>query len=112
MSRRAPKQAVGAIVNVHSWLVAIVIVLTGIADAVRAQDALVLDTYTCGDFLADLGDRGNSARLRRSLIMISWAAGYAAARHNEVTGSPARFSLDNRLRQDNRRMLAKRDPVR
>ena len=88
MCRRAPKQAVGAYVNVRSWLVAIVVVLTGIADAVRAQDALVLDTYTCGDFLADLGDRGNSARLRRSLMMISWAAGYAAARHNEVTGSP------------------------
>ena len=88
MSPRAPKQAVGTNVHARSWLVAIVVVLTGIADAVRAQDALVLDTYTCGDFLADLGDWGNSARLRRSLMMISWAAGYAAARHNEVTGSP------------------------
>jgi PAN domain len=77
----------GADVNVRSWLVAIVIVLTGFAGAVRAQDALVLDTYTCGNFLADLGDWGNSARLRRSLMMISWAAGYAAARHNEATGS-------------------------
>ena len=53
----------------------------------EAQDALVLDTYTCSDFLADLGDRGNSARLRRSLMMISWAAGYAAARRNEAAGS-------------------------
>jgi PAN domain len=47
----------------------------------------VLDTYTCGEFLADLGDRGNSARLRRSLMMISWAAGYAAARHSDGSSS-------------------------
>jgi hypothetical protein len=77
----------GADLNVRSWPVAIVIVLSSLAGAVRAQDALVLDTYTCGEFLADLGDRGNSARLRRSLMMISWAAGYAAARHSDGTSS-------------------------
>ena len=77
----------GTDVNVRSWPVAIVIMLISLAGAVRAQDALVLDTYTCGEFLADLGDRGNSARLRRSLMMISWAAGYAAARHSEGTSS-------------------------
>jgi hypothetical protein len=78
---------VGADLNVRSWPVAIVIVLSSLAGAVRAQDAFVLDTYTCGEFLADLGDRGNGARLRRSLMMISWAAGYAAARHSEGTSS-------------------------
>lgn len=62
-------------------------VAAGLACAVRAQDALVLDTYTCGDFLSDLGDRANSTRLRRSLMMISWAAGYAAARQKAATGS-------------------------
>src|SRR5271166_5327874 len=77
----------GTDVNVRSWPVAIVIMLISLAGAVRAQDALVLDTYTCGEFLADLGDRGNSARLRRSLMMISWAAGYAAARHSDGTSS-------------------------
>jgi hypothetical protein len=77
----------GADLNVRSWPVAIVIMLSSLAGAVRAQDALVLDTYTCGEFLADLGDRGNSARLRRSLMMISWAAGYAAARHSDGTSS-------------------------
>jgi hypothetical protein len=54
---------------------------------VRAQEALVLDTYTCGQFLADVGDRGDSAKLRRSLMMISWAAGYAAAREKDAIGS-------------------------
>jgi hypothetical protein len=77
----------GADLNVRSWPVAIVIVLSSLAGTVRAQEALVLDTYTCGEFLADLGDRGNSARLRRSLMMISWAAGYAAARHSDGSSS-------------------------
>jgi hypothetical protein len=61
--------------------------LTGLSCAARAQEALVLDTYTCGEFLADVGDRGNSAKLRRSLMMISWAAGYAAARQKDAIGS-------------------------
>src|SRR5215831_16573760 len=60
----------GAALNARAWPVAIVIMLTGCSGAARAQDALVLDTYTCSDFLADLGDRGNPASLRRSLMMI------------------------------------------
>lgn len=77
----------GAAVNARAWPVAVAIMLTGCSGTAPAQDALVLDTYTCSDFLADLGDRGNSASLRRSLMMISWAAGYAAARHNEAISS-------------------------
>jgi hypothetical protein len=70
-----------------SWPASILIVLTGFTCAVRAEDALVLDTYTCGQFLADVGDRGDSAKLRRSLMMISWAAGYAAARQKDAIAS-------------------------
>lgn len=77
----------GAAVNARAWPVAVAIMLTGCSGTAPAQDALVLDTYTCSDFLADLGDRGNSAKLRRSLMMISWAAGYAAARRSETTSS-------------------------
>jgi PAN domain-containing protein len=74
-------------VNVLSWPAAIFIVLTGFTCAAQAEEALVLDTYTCGQFLADVGDRGDNAKLRRSLMMISWAAGYAAARQKDATGS-------------------------
>jgi hypothetical protein len=74
-------------VNVRSWPASIFIVLTGFTCAAQAQEALVLDTYTCGQFLADVGDRGDSAKLRRSLMMIAWAAGYAAARQKDAVGS-------------------------
>jgi hypothetical protein len=74
-------------VNVLAWPASILIVLTGFTGAARAQEALVLDTYTCGQFLADVGDRGDSAKLRRSLMMIAWAAGYAAAREKDAIGS-------------------------
>jgi cell wall-associated NlpC family hydrolase len=47
----------------------------------------VLGTYTCAEFLSDVGDRGNSAKVRRSLMMISWAAGYAAARQTDASSS-------------------------
>jgi hypothetical protein len=74
-------------VNLLAWPASILIVLTGFTCAARAQEALVLDTYTCGQFLADVGDRGDSAKLRRSLMMIAWAAGYAAARQKDAIGS-------------------------
>jgi hypothetical protein len=77
----------GGDVNVLSWPASILIILTGFTCAVQAEEALVLDTYTCGQFLAEIGDRGDSAKLRRSLMMISWAAGYAAARQKDATGS-------------------------
>jgi len=64
-----------------------VVALTGFTCAVHAQEALVLDTYTCSQFLADVGDRGDSAKVRRSLMMISWAAGYAAARQKDAIAS-------------------------
>jgi hypothetical protein len=54
--------AMGADVNVRSWPAAAFIVLTGLTCAAPAQEALVLGTYTCGEFLSDVGDRGNIPR--------------------------------------------------
>jgi hypothetical protein len=79
--------AMGADVNVRSWPAAIFIVLTGLTCAAPAEESLVLNTYTCGEFLSDVGDRGNSAKVRRSLMMIAWAAGYAAARQTDASAS-------------------------
>lgn len=70
-----------------SWPGLIAILWTCFTCAAHAQEALVLDTYTCAQFLADVADRGDSAKVRRSLMMISWAAGYAAARQEDAPSS-------------------------
>lgn len=44
-----------------------------------AEEYVALDTYTCGDFLDDTKQPPNGARLLRSFMMISWAAGFVAA---------------------------------
>jgi hypothetical protein len=77
----------GGDVSVPSWLVSIVLAGACFTGAAHAQEALVLDTYTCNQFLADLGDRADTAKVRRSLMMIAWAAGYAAARQEDSPSS-------------------------
>jgi hypothetical protein len=44
-----------------------------------AQDYVALDAYTCSEFLNDVKQPANGARLLRSLMMISWATGFASA---------------------------------
>jgi hypothetical protein len=48
----------------------------------HAQEHVVLDSYTCGDFLRDAREPADGERLLRSLMMIAWATGFAAA-HQE-----------------------------
>jgi hypothetical protein len=43
-----------------------------------AQD-FALDRYTCAQFLTDIKDLSNGEKLLKSMMMISWATGYAAA---------------------------------
>src|SRR5438067_12369941 len=74
-------------VSESSWLASIVIAWACFTGTVQAQETLVLDTYTCSQFLADLGDRADTAKVRRSLMMIAWAAGYAAARQEDSPSS-------------------------
>ena len=54
-----------------SWLAAILVILTGSACAARAQETFVIDTYTCAQFLADVGDRADAAKVRS----LSWGPG-------------------------------------
>ena len=44
-----------------------------------AQEYVTLDTYSCADFLGDIKQPENGARVLRSLMMISWATGFASA---------------------------------
>jgi hypothetical protein len=50
----------------------------------RAQEAIGLDRYTCAEFLADANSPADGAKLLKSLMIIYWATGYAAA-HDETT---------------------------
>lgn len=49
------------------------------AYAASAEENVVLDNYTCAEFLNDVKEPADGARLLRSLMMIGWAGGYAAA---------------------------------
>jgi hypothetical protein len=44
-----------------------------------AQENLALDSYTCAAFLSDSASPGDGGKLLKSLMMISWATGYASA---------------------------------
>ncbi|MEA2839097.1 MAG: hypothetical protein QOF41_427 [Methylobacteriaceae bacterium] len=50
-----------------------------------AEEGVVLSPYSCSDFLQDIADPADGSKLLRSMMMISWAAGYVAA-HQE--GNP------------------------
>lgn len=45
----------------------------------HSQEPLTLDKYTCEQFLADSTNKTDGTKLLKSLMMISWATGYAAA---------------------------------
>jgi HdeA/HdeB family len=59
------------------WVVSI-IALTVCAPG-RAEESISLDNYTCAQFLADSKGSVTGSKPLRSLMMISWATGYAAA---------------------------------
>lgn len=40
---------------------------------------LALDAYTCEQFITEAGHPNTAARLLRSMMLVSWATGYAAA---------------------------------
>ena len=44
-----------------------------------AEEFIRLNEYTCADFLRDSKEPADGTRLLRSLMMIAWAAGYAAS---------------------------------
>lgn len=59
---------------------AVVLILLAASSIGRcyAQD-IGLDTYTCQQFLVDAREPNNGERLLKSMMMVSWATGYAAA---------------------------------
>lgn len=49
-----------------------------------AESGISLDDYTCAQFIDDAKAPGDASKLLRSMMMISWATGYATA-HQEGT---------------------------
>lgn len=45
----------------------------------NAAEDISLDKYSCAQFMADTRDPANGEKLLKSLMMISWGVGYAAA---------------------------------
>lgn len=61
------------------WRAIPLILLMMLEEAAYAQDYLNIDAYKCSDFLSDSAKPDNPQKLIRSLVMIAWAAGYAAS---------------------------------
>ena len=60
-------------------------ILTMFNNPAGAAEGIRLDTYTCGQFLKDAQSPDNGTSLLRSMMIVSWATGYAAAHQ---TGTP------------------------
>lgn len=68
-------------------------VLLTFSSSAEAVD-IDLQTYTCRDFLADIKEPANGAKLLKSLMIISWSTGYAAAyQKKDPRGDPAALRL-------------------
>jgi PAN domain/HdeA/HdeB family len=52
-----------------------------------AQSKITLDDYSCADFLSDARNPADGGKLLRSMTMISWATGYAAAHQEGIRRS-------------------------
>ena len=63
------------------------------ADAAGATD-IDLQRYSCKDFIADIKDPRDGEKLLRSMMMISWSTGYAAAyQKKQVRADPIALRL-------------------
>jgi hypothetical protein len=69
------------------------VALTASASAARAVD-INLQDYKCSEFIADVKDPADGGKLLKSLMMISWSTGYAAAYQSKsVRADPAALRL-------------------
>ena len=57
----------------------VLVTMTSGQSCLAASNDIALDTYKCSDFLADVKSPAGTVPLVRSLMMVAWAAGYAAA---------------------------------
>ncbi len=67
--------------------------LVGGTDTASAA-SVELSTYTCAQFLSDVANQNTVSKLIRSTMMISWAAGYAAAHQkNDIRADMAALKI-------------------
>jgi len=82
------------------WSVAVsVIIIVGLLYAKERREQpqtapVSLTTYSCRDFLTDVAKPNDAERLLRSLMMVSWATGFAASYEGKgVRADQAAFKL-------------------
>jgi len=73
----------------NKWAAALIVFSATHLSASKAQESLALDKYTCADFVSDSGRTNDGPKLIRSLAMISWATGYAAAHQKDIPRADA-----------------------
>jgi hypothetical protein len=67
----------------------VLIVLAIFSTETVAQESLALDSYTCAQFLSDSKSPADGNKLLKSLMMISWATGYASAFQQKIVRADA-----------------------
>lgn len=60
-----------------------------VCDASQAKERLALDKYTCAEFLHDTTKLGNSSKVLKTMMMISWATGYASGQEQKFARADA-----------------------
>jgi hypothetical protein len=60
-------------------IASIAITLAAFASNGAAEESIALDGYTCAQFLSDTTQPADGNKVLKTLMMISWATGYAAA---------------------------------
>ena len=66
--------------RIFTFVLCAAITILGATEA-KAGNEYALDTYPCAEFLTDVGNPNDSTKLIKSMMMIAWATGYAAAHH-------------------------------
>lgn len=99
--------------NTTIVLLSVITCLTIIPNNSWANGGLDLTRYKCSQFIADTKDPNNATKVLRSMMMIAWATGYAAAHKrdelradvgafrliSEVLGAACRKSPDQQARR-------------
>lgn len=67
----------------------IAVVLASFPGESVAGETIALDSYTCAQFLSDTTEPANGTKLLKTLMMISWATGYAAAHQKDTPRADA-----------------------
>ncbi len=91
----------------YGTLVATIALVICTRNSLAAQDAISLQDYTCEQFSSDINRPSSGEKVLRSLMVISWANGYAAAHAKAAVRADA---VAMQVTASNLGMLCSRQP--